>query len=278
MKSILILCVSLKGSSDRQDRILKQINNLKQNLKNIEIDFNFFDAVLGKKLPPEYLTFLNLSREFAGKCKHHLGPSELGCFLSHMILWQRLAQGDYSAYDRVIIIEDDVQLNADQIEQKILSLITTNPAFAFLGGHSEPSRRRIRGYISDDQLYFQMTGPKDLYTATYAYSLTADTAQDFINKQVKALSFIDDWKYLLAGAITTPYYFCFEHDDELESSIADDRKQFMKKPNRFMKNFNKMKNDLISRLISLFIFKKIIRLSIFLKKQEIKKNNDHTDI
>lgn len=271
MKSILILCVSLKGSLDRQDRILKQINYLKQNLKNIEVEFDFFDAVLGKELPSEYLTFLNLSREFAGKCKHHLGPSELGCFLSHMILWQRLAQGDYAKYDRVIIIEDDVQLNLHLIEQKLQSLIDTDPSFAFLGGHSEPSRRRIRGYSSADQLYFQMTGPKDIYTATYAYSLTADTAQVFINKQIKALSFIDDWKYLLRGSITTPFYFCFEHDDELESSIANDRKQFMKKPNRFMKNFNKMKNDLCSRLISFFILKKIIRLSVFLKTNKIQK-------
>ncbi|MCV9897982.1 UNVERIFIED_CONTAM: glycosyltransferase, partial [Cronobacter sakazakii] len=35
---------------------------------------------------------LNLSRQFAGLCDHELGPSELGCWLSHMIIWQRLAQ------------------------------------------------------------------------------------------------------------------------------------------------------------------------------------------
>lgn len=268
MKNILILCVSLKGSLDRQDRILKQIKKLKHNLKNIDIEFNFFDAVLGKKLKPEYLIFLNLSREYSGQCEHLLGPNELGCFLSHMILWQRLAQGDYVQYDRVIIIEDDVYFNLNQFEQKLLSLIENNPSFAFLGGHTEPSRRRIRGYVSKDQLYFQMTGPKDLYTSTYAYSLTMETASLFIEKQIKRLSYIDDWKYLLSGSTTTPFYFCFEHDDEMESHIANDRKQFMKKPNRFKKNFNKIKNDIISRIISLLIFKKIIRLSMFLKNDK----------
>ncbi|KCY14251.1 LPS glycosyltransferase subfamily domain protein [Acinetobacter baumannii 1284800] len=45
----------------------------------------------------------------------------------------------------------------------------------------------------------------------------------------------------------------------------------MKKPNRFKKNFNKMKNDLISRVISLFIFKKIIRLAYFLQSAQTQK-------
>lgn len=264
MKKILILCVSLEESKTRQDNISQQIQALTRAVSDIQIDFHFFDAIYGKKLAPEYLTFLNISREFAGKCEHELGASELGCFLSHMIIWQRLAQGDYKNYDRVIIIEDDVLFNFEQINQKLHSLLDTNPAFAFLGGHSQPSRRRIRGYTSLDQLYFNMTGPKDLYTATFAYSLTAEKAHEFVRKQIKSLTFIDDWKYLLAGSVSTPFYYCFEHDDEMQSSIAEDRKNFMKKPNRFKKNYRKIRNDVISRIISLFLFKKIIRLSGFI--------------
>ena len=273
MKKILILCVSLKESKTRQDNISQQIQALTRTVSDIQIDFQFFDAIYGKKLAPEYLTFLNISREFAGKCEHELGASELGCFLSHMIIWQRLAQGDYKNYDRVIIIEDDVLFNFEQINQKLHSLLDTNSAFAFLGGHSQPSRRRIRGYTSLDQLYFNMTGPKDLYTATFAYSLTAEKAHEFVRKQIKSLTFIDDWKYLLAGDISTPYYYCFEHDDEMQSSIADDRKNFMKKPNRFKKNFRKIRNDVISRIVSLFLFKKIIRLSAFIAANKARLNH-----
>jgi len=267
MKKILILCVSLKDSVERQEKITKQLLILKEHVQDIQIEFSFFDAIYGKKLQPEYLTFLNLSRQIAKQCEHVLGPSELGCFLSHMILWQRLAQGDYKHFDRVIIIEDDVLLNLNNIRQKLHSLLEANPDFAFLGGHSEPSRKRIRGYTSKDQLYFNMTGPKDLYTATYAYSLTPTVAYNFVYKQVKKLTYIDDWKYLLSGSVSTPFFYCFEHDDSLISHIANDRKNYMKKPNRFKKNFNKIKNDAISRVISLFIFKKIIRLSEFLKTQ-----------
>lgn len=267
MKKVIILCVSLKNSIERQEKILTQITNIQKKSQNIRLDFEFFEAIYGKSLRPEYLTFLNISRKIAGLCTHELGPGEIGCFLSHMILWQRHVNGVYKDYDRVIIIEDDVILNSLNFYEKLNSLIISNPPFAFLGGHTEPSRTRIRGYSSADGFHFNMTGPRDLYTSTYAYSLTPETAQKFIYKQIKCLSFIDNWKFLLAGKMEIPFFYCFEHDEELISSISDDRKKYTKKPNRFKKNFNKMKNDLFSRIISLFLFKKIIRLSEFIKNE-----------
>ena len=264
MNKILILCISLKDSKARQDNISHQIQALKQAVSDIQIDFQFFEAVYGKELPPEYIVFLDLRRKFSGQCEHALGPSEFGCFLSHMTLWQRLAQGDYAEYNRIIILEDDVIVNLNHITEKLNSLISLNPDFAFLSGNTEPSRRRIRGFNSDDHLYFNLTGPKDLYTGAYAYSLTPEKAQFFIEKQIKKLTYLDDWTYLLKSSTTTPYYYCFEHDDEMQSNIAGDRKIFMKKPNRFKKNYRKIRNDLVSRIISLFLFKKIIRLSAFI--------------
>lgn len=268
MAKILILCITLKDSTERQHNITQQINALKQAAPDIQIDFQFFDAVYGKQLPPEYIVFLDLSRKFSGQCEHALGPSEFGCYLSHMKIWQRLSQGDYAGYDRIIILEDDVMVNLNHINEKLKSLIQTNPEFAFLSGHTEPSRRRIRGYSSDDQLYFNLAGPKDLYTGAYAYSLTPETAQRFIEKQIKKLSYLDDWTYLLQSSATAPFYYCFEHNDDMQSNIAPDRQIFMKKPNRFKKNYRKIKNDIFSRIISLFLFKKIIRLSVFLAENK----------
>lgn len=268
MKKVLILCVSLEKSIDRREIIKAQINKLTDIISGIELSFDFFNAIYGKDLAPEYLTFLNLRLKLSKQCHHSLGPGEFGCFLSHMILWQRLVDGQYTEFDRIIIIEDDVTFNYENINDKIHSLIDIAPPFAFLGGHNPTSRRRIRGYISSDQLFFNMTGPKDLYTATFAYSLTADQADQFIHKQIDKLSYIDDWKYLLKGSVLTPFYYCFDHNDDLESDIACDRSQFMTKPNRFLKNFNKIKNDTFSRIISIFIFKKIIYLNQFIAKSK----------
>ncbi len=51
MKKILILCISLKDSKARQDNISHQIQALKQTVSDIQIDFQFFEAVYGKELP-----------------------------------------------------------------------------------------------------------------------------------------------------------------------------------------------------------------------------------
>ena len=270
LPKILFLCISLKDSLQRRQLISNQMQLLSELGKNLHIDYQFFDAIYGKKLAPEYLSLINSSREIAGLCRRPLGPAEIGCLLSHLFLWQRLAQGEYSQYDRVVILEDDVTLNPHQINEKLQSLVKENHGFAFLGGHSKQSRRRIRGYTSDDHMYFQMTGPRDLYTAAYAYSLNAETAHKFLQKLLKRISYIDDWKYLLADRITTPYYFCFEHEGEQESTIEQDRNTYIPKPNRFRKNFSKISYDIASRIISFFIFHKIIRLSAFLVQSQEK--------
>lgn len=266
MQKILILCISLKKSISRQTIINQQMQALIHNApENLHIDFQFFEAVYGKDLPIEYISFLELHRKFSKQCEHALGPSEYGCFLSHMTIWQRLVRGDYRDYQRIIILEDDVIVNINHIYEKIASLMVTNPPFAFLGGHTEPSRRRIRGYVDTSNLFFYQAGPKDLYTGAFAYSLTAEVAQKFIKKHIRRLSYLDDWTYLLSENITTPFYYCFEHNDEVVSNIADDRKIFMKKPNRLKKNYRKIKNDIISRIHSIFLFKKIIRLADFMQ-------------
>lgn len=268
-KKILVVCVSLKESGNRRPQIESMISELKSLSKNIQIDFQFFDAVYGKKLAPEYLALINLSRQLAGQCKRQLGAAEIGCLLSHLFIWQRLVQGAYSSYDRIVIIEDDVTLNPHLIGEKLDSLVHESHPFAFLGGHTKQSRRRIRGFESKDNLYFNMTGPKDLYTATFAYSLLPSAADVFLRKLIGKISYVDDWKYLLSHQLTTPYYYCFDHNYEEISSIEVDRTNYARKPNRFRKNFLKMKNDLLSRLISMFVFWKVMRLSQFLEKTEI---------
>lgn len=261
---ILIICISLKKSVSRREHIAQQIQTLKDYVEDLSIDFSFFDAIYGKELAPEYISFINTSREIAGQCKRVLGTSEIGCMLSHMFLWQRLAEGQYNQFDRVIFLEDDVTLNINNINAKLMSLITHRHAFAFLGGHSQQSRRRIRGYTSTDQMFFNMTGPRDLYTAAYAYSMTAETAANFLHKLLKRISYVDDWKYLLADRISTPYYFCFDHEGEQESTIEQDRKTHIPKRNRWRKNMSKIGYDIASRILSFFIFHRIIRLSAFL--------------
>lgn len=207
---ILFICISLKKSTERRKDILKEINKLKELATDINISFEFFDAIYGKDLAPEYLSFINIAREQAGLCKRPLGPSEIGCLLSHMFIWQRQAQGNYDKYDRVIILEDDVYLNSNKINKKLIDISHSKENFIFLGGHTLQSRTRIYGYSSNNSLSFITLGPSDLYTAACAYSITSKEAATLLDRIIKKPTFADDWKYLLSNKYSIPFYFCFE--------------------------------------------------------------------
>ena len=43
MKKILILCVSLKDSLDRQEKMKDQLLSLKEHVQDIQIEFSFFE-------------------------------------------------------------------------------------------------------------------------------------------------------------------------------------------------------------------------------------------
>jgi len=266
--SILILCISLEQSKDRRENIEKEIDKLKSLCTNTDIDFQFFNGIYGRDLAPQYLSFINISREQAAQCKRPLGAGEIGCLLSHMFIWQNQIDGQYDQYDRIIIIEDDVYLNTNQIDKKILDIVDSKEEFIFLGGHTLQSRTRIHGYPSANNLFFYMLGPSDLYTTTCAYSVTKAKAQDFLYKLIKRPTYVDDWKYLLKNRLTTPYYFCFEQGGKNDSAINLDRLQNknIKKPNRIQKNLTKIKNDIIARLKLLIVFKHCSSLAEFLKK------------
>ncbi|MHA3081026.1 glycosyltransferase family 25 protein [Acinetobacter sp. ANC 5502] len=264
---VLFVCISLKQSTSRRENVLNELQKLRECVTDVEIDFKFFDAIYGKDLAPEYLSFINIAREQARQCKRPLGPGEIGCLLSHMFIWQRQIDGHYDSYNRVIILEDDVYLNTNKINEKILDISQSTEDFIFLGGHTLQSRTRIHGYPSKNQLFFKMLGPSDLYTTTCAYSVTAKTAKLFLNKLISKPTYVDDWKYLLKYRFITPYYFCFEQGGKDDSNINVDRikNKNIKKPNRLHKNLNKILHDFIARLKILITLRKNSSLASFLK-------------
>lgn len=263
--SLLIICISLKRSASRREKIINEIQQLNQLCPELSIDFDFFDAIYGKDLAPEYLSFINIAREQAGLCQRPLVAGEIGCLLSHLFVWQRLINGEYDQYQRVIIIEDDVYLNHNKINEKLLNITHSKEDFMFLGGHALKSRTRIHGYPSDNQLYFNMLGPSYLYSTACAYSLDKTAATDFLYKLIAKPSFADDWPYLLKHRFKVSHYFCFEQGGEDDSTIGSNRVDF--KPTstleRLKKNLPKIGKDLLARLKILIVFKRCISMSQF---------------
>ena len=271
LKKILFICISLKQSTERRQKISTEIEKLRKHITEIEISFEFFDGIYGKNLAPEYLSFINIARAQAGQCKRPLGSSEIGCLFSHLFIWQRQAEGNYSDFDRVIILEDDVFLNSNLINEKLVEISYSKEDFIFLGGHTKQSRTRIYGYEAHNSLSFTMLGPSDLYTAACAYSITENEAKKLLNKIIMKPTFVDDWKYLLADKHSISYYFCFEQGGKNDSSINHDRLKYkIKNKNivRLKKNSMKIFNDINARLKAFFSFKKTTRLSLFLTKNK----------
>lgn len=266
--SLLIICISLKQSVARRNNITDEIQQLEQLCPELSIDFKFFDGIYGKDLAPEYLSFINIAREQAGLCQRPLVTGEIGCLLSHLFVWQRLINGDYDQYQRVIIIEDDVYLNKNRLNEKLLDIQNSKEDFIFLGGHALKSRTRIHGYASDNQLYFNMLGPSYLYSTACAYSLNKAAATDFLYKLIAKPTFVDDWQYLLKDRFKVMHYFCFEQGGEEDSTIGSNRVDV--KPSttidRLKKNLPKIMQDLVARLKLLMVFKRCTSLSQFFKQ------------
>lgn len=267
---VLFICISLKQSLERREKVLNQIQKLRECITDIEIDFEFFDGIYGKDLAPEYLSFINIAREQAGQCKRPMSTGEIGCMLSHLFLWQRISEQRYANYDRVVIIEDDVYLAEHHQHTAQLHSILNNPAeFIFLSGHSKKARTRILGYISADQTHFNMLGSRYQYTMACAYSVTPNEASKLVRKMLAKTTVADDWKYLLSEKSEIPYYYFFEQGGENDSTIEavdQNRQAFLAqyKENRLKKNFSKIYQDLITYAKVILKFKKVYCLSNFI--------------
>lgn len=267
---VLFICVSLKQSTDRREKVLNEIQKLRECITDIEIDFEFFDGIYGKDLAPEYLSFINIAREQAGQCKRPLSAGEIGCMLSHLFLWQRISEQRYANYDRVVIIEDDVYLAAHHQHTAQLHSILNNPAeFIFLSGHSKKARTRILGYVSEDRTYFNMLGSRYQYTMTCAYSITPNEAGKLVRKMLAKTTVADDWKYLLSEKSEIPYYYFFEQGGENDSTIEavdQNRQAFLAqyKENRFTKNAYKIWQDTITIFKVIILLRKIQKLNKYI--------------
>lgn len=280
VNNVLIICISLLKSTERRAKILNEINLLKQNIKDIQLDFEFFDAIYGKTLPAEYLSLININHKLSSPNSRPFAVGEIGCLLSHLIVWQRIADQYYAQYDRVIIIEDDVYLVHDKLDEQMQSIVKNNADFIFLSGHSPKARTRIKGYPSSDTLYFNMIGSRYQYTMACAYSITPVRAQKLVLKMLKKISVADDWRYLISDLTIVPYYYFFEQGGQEDSAIEALRSEFIQeyKENRIKKNFIKIYQDIITQFKMLFCTQKTYQLSDFIQKKETNHHSsDKTD-
>lgn len=74
------------------------------------VAFERFEAVDGRSLAPEELSRLYDPAANARRFRHPLITPEIGCYLSHLALWERLAASDAPG---LVILEDDLAASRD---------------------------------------------------------------------------------------------------------------------------------------------------------------------
>ena len=188
-------------------------------------------AVNGKTLKldkPIYDIFKN--NRFSWK------KSVMGCFLSHLDIWTKIINDDYSDdNDFFLILEDDVRFDKDWIDtwNKCVEYIPKDAELLYLGGVLPPNKAALPSCLEEVNQYWSQIKPNMLFSpgmplpifhfCTYSYVITKAGAQKLIN----FLNMVTDYQITecdhflgnpilgLNTYILTPLIaHCFQDEDE----------------------------------------------------------------
>lgn len=94
------------------DKDVERIKDFDIMMKEINCNYERFSAVNGKELGQ----YLEKKEQYI---KSLTSPGEIGCMLSHILLWEKVLDNNYK---RVIIFEDDARsyLSKDKLQEKLI--------------------------------------------------------------------------------------------------------------------------------------------------------------
>jgi glycosyl transferase family 25 len=92
-----VYVINMDENPDRMARARAELDRL-------GIDFTRFSAVNGRAIPEDELPRVHDADANARRFRHPMNRAEIGCYLSHVALWERIAAGDAPGG---IVLEDD---------------------------------------------------------------------------------------------------------------------------------------------------------------------------
>jgi glycosyl transferase, family 25 len=98
-----VFIINMAKNTTRMDHAAAQ-------LEQLDIAFERFEAVDGRALSAEALTRAYDPAANLKRARHAMVGPEIGCYLSHLALWEKIAAGDAAGG---IILEDDFTCDAD---------------------------------------------------------------------------------------------------------------------------------------------------------------------
>ena len=216
---IKIYIINLEKSIDRRDFISKQFNNLPR-----KIDYQFFKAVYGKEEPnhPLFLKY-NEKKRFERK-GHYMSLSQLGCFASHYLLWQKCIELNQG----IIVLEDDAIIHSNFLEAlEFISSDKNHFEFLWLSPPA-PAKRNQKGKMIYSLDKIEITRYKEGWGNATGYFITPKAAKkllDYCEEWILDVDIMMEryWENKVDYLALSP--FCVEPDLSKESNIPVDKKQ-----------------------------------------------------
>lgn len=217
-----IVCVSLKSSVARRTILDENLAGFSNNFPNEGNMPVYFDAINGKELSPSIASLLKTWVSGSKQNERPLTLTEIGCMLSHLIVWSKFLTGEYGDTDHLIILEDDVSPTEIFVEG-MLQIAKSPPDFAFLSAFPGGNNKKITA-TQGDGVAISMFGPRYHYTRTCAYILSKHVARRFLSRQINSPYVADNWEYLLEANYQILYPI-FKHPEaeKIQSSIELER-------------------------------------------------------
>lgn len=234
-----IVVISDINNKKRRNHVIKEFG--KYNL-----EFRFFDAIMAKYLPEEYI----FNKAVDDVC---LSSSEIACALSHCAVYDEFLKSDEQS---ILICEDDLYFTED------FNIIAVKNIMSFVESNDKPSLVVLQKSIYHNKELDKVGENLNIYSArnlfgAYGYIINRAAAEKIKRVQSPLISFeIDAYKFYYW--LNACYLYCLNKDlilshdiDVLEVTItknwSSDRKS--KKDKAYKKLYQKLtlKGKIISQ-------------------------------
>lgn len=219
-----IYVVSLVNSNRRK--------KIKEMADSLGLFVFFEDAIYGNNLQKSYIDNINSTEWVLRKYKRNIGPSEIGCSLSHRNIYSEIRKED----DFFIILEDDVFFDFRLKElAKIDTSLLNKKSLYLLGGQDGLTSKDMiittSKYdvlsLSNDIIFKRVIFSDKYVYRTCSYMIHSELAEELFNFSKEKFYLADDWLNLSKNKVFNKIYISeiISHPvDLVDSNIENERK------------------------------------------------------
>ncbi|MEG8099528.1 glycosyltransferase family 25 protein [Candidatus Liberibacter brunswickensis] len=194
--SIPIYVISLPFSHTRREKFCNRASR-------INIKFSFFDAIYGDNNPICKQIFYNQKRK--SQFKRLLSIPEIGCYMSHIDLWKKIAN---SSNIGAVILEDDADFS-DGFNKLILHLSKCDISDILIKFDSLRRKNKKTDCLCTVPGNFCILQPRILSPRTTGYFIGKKAAIDLLNIRKNIFRPIDMdmkhwWEHNVPSLVTEP--------------------------------------------------------------------------